>query len=100
MIRFGDMLSAGNIQVGDLLTIDRHVGNRGENRLCFNHILGHCPHMARGRCTGVYVIGTDLSNNSVVNSCCLVTPGVDSMMNDGSADDNNNCGDGRGEGAM
>ena len=70
-------------------TIDQHVGNRGENCLCFNHILGHCPHMARGRCTFIHVLGTDLPNGFVVDLCRLVKPGVESIVNDENGDSNN-----------
>ena len=81
VIRFGDVLSAANIWISDLPMIGQHVENRGGNRLCFNHILGHCPQMERGRFTFVHVIATDLSNNFVGDLCRLVTPGVDSVMN-------------------
>ena len=94
VIHFGDVLSAGNIPISDLPTINRHVGNRGENHLCSNHILGHCPHMVRGRCPFVHVIGTDLSDNFVGALCRLVTR--DSIMNDGNGENNNNRGDSRG----
>ena len=54
--------------------------------------------MARGRCTFVHVIGTDLSNNFVGDLCRLVTPGVDTIMNEGNEENNNdnNRGDSRG----
>ena len=83
VVKFGDVLSAGSIRISDLPTINRHVGNRGGNRLCFNHILGHYPHMARGRFTFIHVLGTDLPNGFVVDLCRLVTPAVDSVLNDG-----------------
>ena len=90
------MLAAANIRISDLPTIDRHVGNRGENHLCSNHILGNCPHMARGKCSFVHVIGSDLSKNFVGKLYRLVTPGVDSVMNNRNGDNNNNRGDDRG----
>ena len=46
------------------------------------------------------MMGTELPNGFVVDLCRLVTPGVESIVNDGNGDtNNNNCGDGRG-GAM
>ena len=74
-------------------TMNQHVGNRGENCLCFQHILGHCPHMGRGYCNFVHVNGSDLPNDIVNDLCRLVAPGVDSVMGDWN---NNNRGDGRG----
>ena len=101
VIRFGDVLSAANIWISDLPMIGQHVENRGGNRLCFNHILGHCPHMARGRCTFIHVMGTELTNDFVVDLCRLVTPAVESIANDGNGDNNdNNRGDRGGDGAM
>ena len=89
-----DLLLSERIRISDLPTMNQDVGNRGENCLCFQHILGYFPHMARGHCNFVHVNGSDLPNNIVNNLCQLVAPVVDNVMGDG----NNNRGDGRGGG--
>jgi len=75
VVRFTELMRLANIRIGDLPTMDRHVGPTGNNRLCFNYLLGHCPHFSRGTCTFDHVLGTNLANNLVDDICRLVTPG-------------------------
>ena len=96
-VRFAELIRSANIRINDLPTIDWHVGPTGNNCLCFNHILGHCPHMVRGVCTFDHVLGTDLSNNFVDKLCRLVTPGVDTILNGGTGGNNNNNNNNRGD---
>ena len=95
VIRLTDLLSSARICINDLPKLDHHVENRGGNRLCFQHILGYCPHLVRGRCHSVHIDGPDLPNNVVGEVCRLLAPGVDSVMGDGNI---NNRGDGWGGG--
>ena len=72
VIRLTDLLLLARICINDWPKIDCHVENRGENHLCFQHILGCFPHLARGHYHFVHVDGLDLPNNVVDEVCQLV----------------------------
>lgn len=76
------LMSLANIGIKELPTMPEMIDETGKNKLCYNHVLGECPH--GDRCSykkiGGHVDGSKLQEIFVQKLCEMIKPGVEAAM--------------------
>ena len=81
-VQFLEILDAAGVRLNQLPTIRGQMdGNR--SLVCWQGLLGKCPHQSRGNCHFNHIPRYDVPNDFAAEACRLLQPGVDYLVRNG-----------------